>query len=79
MEGRWSAAEKAGVEHTLAYAAVGGPETVAGRLTRFIGLTQADEIIVTGHIFDHEARRRSFEIVAEVGTGAALMKRRDAA
>jgi hypothetical protein len=28
--------------------------------------TQADELIIAGQIFDHEARLRSFEIVSEV-------------
>jgi len=74
MDGLWSPAEQAGVEHTLAYAAVGGPATVAARLSRFIDMTNADEIIVTGHIFDHAARLHSFELVAEVGQRAGLMK-----
>ena len=36
------------------------------RLEHFIDLTQADEIIVTAQIFDHAARLRSYEILAEV-------------
>ena len=66
MEGRWSPAEKAGVEHALAYAAVGSAETVRQRLTSFLEATRADEIIITGQIFDHAARLRSFEIAADV-------------
>ena len=66
MEGRWSPAEKAGVEHALAYAAVGSGETVRQRLTSFLEATRADEIIITGQIFDHAARLRSFEITADV-------------
>ena len=66
MEGRWSAAERAGVEHTLAYAAVGGPETVRRRLEALIDMTAADELIVAGHIFDHQARLRSYELVADM-------------
>jgi luciferase family oxidoreductase group 1 len=66
MEGRWSQAEKAGVEHVLAYAAVGSPDTVRQRLKAIIGMTNADELIIAGQIFDHESRLRSFEIVSEV-------------
>jgi len=66
MEGRWSPSEKAGVDRALAYAAVGSPDTVRGRLRSFIETTRADEIIVAGQIFDHAARLRSFEIAAEV-------------
>jgi luciferase family oxidoreductase group 1 len=66
MDGRWSQAERAGVEHTLAYAAVGAPDAVERRLKALIEKTGADELIIAGHIFDHQARLRSFEIVAEV-------------
>ena len=74
MEGRWTAAEEAGIAHTLAYAAVGGPGTVAAQMARFIDRTQVDELIVTGHIFDHAARLRSFEIIAEIGRQHALIQ-----
>ncbi len=35
-------------------------------LRAFIDSTGADELMVTAQIFDHEARKRSFEILAEV-------------
>ena len=31
--------------------------------------TGADELMVTANIFDHDKRKRSFEIVAEVAIG----------
>jgi luciferase family oxidoreductase group 1 len=66
MEGRWSAAEKAGVDHALAYAAVGSADTVARRLQTFLDTTRADELIITGQIYDHAARLRSYEIAARI-------------
>jgi luciferase family oxidoreductase group 1 len=66
MEGLWSPMERAGVEHAFRYAIVGSPQTVQRGLAAFIAETQADEIMVTAQMFDHAARRRSFEIVAEV-------------
>ena len=66
MEGRWTAFEQAGVEHAMAYAAIGSPDTVAARLTALIAATSADELILTAQVFDHVARLRTFEIVAEV-------------
>jgi luciferase family oxidoreductase group 1 len=65
MEGRWSEMERAGVEHALYYSVVGSPETVHRGLADFIYTTDADEIMVTAQMFDHAARLRSFEIVAE--------------
>jgi luciferase family oxidoreductase group 1 len=49
----------------LTYCAVGGPETVKKLLSDFIALTQVDELMITGMMFDKAARIRSLEIVAE--------------
>jgi luciferase family oxidoreductase group 1 len=64
LEGFWSPAEKAGVDHALGYAVVGSPDTVRRGLKAMIDRTGADELMVTAQIFDHAARVRSFEIVA---------------
>ena len=61
-----SPAELAGLESALACSFVGTPDTIRGGLRSFIRTTGADELIVTGHIFDHAARVRSFELVAQV-------------
>jgi len=62
----WSPPERAQAEHMLAYAVVGGPQTVRDGLARFIAETKADEVMVAAMIYDHTARLRSFEIVSEV-------------
>ncbi len=66
MDGLWSPAERAMVERKTLCSAVGSPETVRRTLERFAAETGADELIVTGQIFDHAARLRSFGIVAEI-------------
>ena len=38
-----------------------------GKLRRFIHLTKADEVMVAAPIFDHQARLRSYEVLAEIG------------
>lgn len=58
--------ELAGVRHALACAAVGSPDTVRAALESIIAQTQADELILTGQIYDHAARLRSYEIGAQV-------------
>ncbi|MDB5397183.1 MAG: yhbW [Rhodospirillales bacterium] len=68
MEGRWSAMEKEGLQHALSRAIVGSPEAVRRALTAFIAETGADEIMMTSQIYDHAARLRSFEIVAQIVT-----------
>jgi luciferase family oxidoreductase group 1 len=64
LEGYWTEAERAGVEHAMAYALVGNQEQVREGLQEFIGVTRADELMITAQIHDHAARRRSYEIVA---------------
>ncbi|WP_372747739.1 LLM class flavin-dependent oxidoreductase [Litorivivens sp.] len=59
-------ADKALLSQIMACSAVGDRDTVAAKLQAFIDDTGANEIIFAGQIFDHEARLRSFEIVAQV-------------
>ena len=66
MDGLWTAQEQFEVGHTLRQAIVGGPDAVRDGLLRFIADTATDEVIVTANIFDHTARLRSYEIVADV-------------
>lgn len=66
MDDYWSAGEKAMVDEALAAAVVGSPTTVKAKLTRFAEQTQADELIVTSHLYDHQARLRSYELLAEL-------------
>ena len=65
MDGLWSPAEEAQVRPTLSAAIVGSPDTVRRGLAGFIRRTGADELLVAGQIFDHDARLRSFGIVAD--------------
>ncbi|WP_378944934.1 LLM class flavin-dependent oxidoreductase [Mesorhizobium sp. ANAO-SY3R2] len=51
---------------TLSCAVVGSRETVKRGLEAFIARTGADELMVTAQVFDHAARKRSYEILAEV-------------
>jgi luciferase family oxidoreductase group 1 len=44
---------------------VGSPHTVKQKLEAFIGATQADEIMVTSPIFDHQARLNSYALLAK--------------
>jgi luciferase family oxidoreductase group 1 len=66
MDDLWTPVERAGVEHALSLAIVGAPDTVRAGLERFVGTTGVDEVMVTAQIYDHAARVRSYEIVAEV-------------
>jgi luciferase family oxidoreductase group 1 len=66
MEDIWTPAEKAAVEARLGGSVIGGAATVKRRLNEIMEETQADEIIVNAMIYHHDARLRSYEILAEV-------------
>jgi luciferase family oxidoreductase group 1 len=59
-------AAKALIDQTFVYSAIGSPETVRRRLSEIIAETRADELMMTGQIYDHGARLRSFEIAGDV-------------
>jgi luciferase family oxidoreductase group 1 len=44
---------------------VGNPGTVRARLARLIEATQADELMITTMVYDHAARRHSYELMAK--------------
>ena len=66
IETYWTPQEKLQASHMLRYAIVGSPEAVRRGLERLLEETRADEVMVVSNIFDHAARVRSYEILAEV-------------
>jgi luciferase family oxidoreductase group 1 len=56
------------VEEVTSIALVGSSQTIREGLDAFIAQTAADEIMAVSHIYDHAARVRSYEILAEVLT-----------
>jgi luciferase family oxidoreductase group 1 len=66
MERYWTPHEKAHVESMLRYSFAGAPETVRRALEGFVSMTGVDEVMVVSHIFDHAARLRSYELLAEI-------------
>ncbi|HEY6632120.1 MAG TPA: LLM class flavin-dependent oxidoreductase [Rhizobiaceae bacterium] len=53
------------LDQALSCTIVGSPATVRSGLDDFVRRTGADELMVTAQMFDHKARLRSFEILAE--------------
>jgi len=61
--------EQAIAAHTLQVSAVGSLETVRKTMRHWLDLTGANELVMTGQIFDHQARLKSFEIAAQAAQG----------
>ncbi len=54
------------LDQIFSCSAIGSAKTVTASIQKFIERTQADELMITAHIFDHKARLRSYEIVSEI-------------
>ena len=54
------------IEEVNSIAMVGSPATVDAGLRQFVDSTGADELMVVSHIYDHAARVRSYELLAQV-------------
>ncbi len=66
IDAYWSPAEKQMADSMLACSVVGSPETVRHGLERFVAYSGADELMVVSAIFDPDARRRSYSLLAEI-------------
>jgi luciferase family oxidoreductase group 1 len=69
IESYWTPPEKAQVSGMLKYSFVGARATVRPALEKFIEQTRVDELMVVSAIFDHAARLRSYELLADVFGG----------
>jgi luciferase family oxidoreductase group 1 len=68
---RYSEAERALVEHTLATHVIGDPPAVRRGLQALADRTGADELMISTRIHSPEARLRSLELVAGLGLDGA--------
>jgi len=66
IETYWTPAEKEQASAMLKYSFVGSPDTVRSGLQQFIDETGVEELIVASAIYDHPARLRSYEILAQL-------------
>lgn len=66
MDQFWSPSEQYGVQQALSMSLVGDKAKVRHGLQSILRETDADEIMVNGQIFDHQARLHSFELAMDV-------------
>ncbi|WP_227936307.1 LLM class flavin-dependent oxidoreductase [Alkalihalobacillus deserti] len=69
MDEIWSAYEKGVVEQQLRSSINGSVEVVKEKLQAFLDETQADEMMINTSVYDHEARLRSYTILANLWKG----------
>lgn len=64
MNDYWNSSEEYAVTQMLTYTFIGSAQTLETNIQEFLDHTQVDEIMVASHIYDHQARLRSYEILA---------------
>ena len=64
IDAYWSAGEKAQAMRMLARSIVGSPETVREGVGALVAETGADELMIVTDVYDHQARLRSYELIA---------------
>ena len=69
MDSYWNDMEKRQAMQMLACSFVGSRKTVASALRHFLSQTGVDELIVTSAIYNHEARKNSYRLLAELDLG----------
>ena len=65
IETYWTAQEKAQAMQMLHRSVVGSVETVRAGLQAFIAETGADELMIVSDVYEHQARVRSLELIAQ--------------
>jgi luciferase family oxidoreductase group 1 len=65
MDAIWTPEEKAMVESRLGGSVIGDRDEVRAGLQAFVERTGANELMINAIIYDHAARKRSYEIVAD--------------
>ncbi len=66
MKGIWSIQEAEAIQQMMTYTFIGSLETVQNDLNRFLNSGEVDEVMVTSGIYDHQARLRSYELLAKL-------------
>ena len=64
--------DPAAIEGLQSISMVGATETINTGMRAFVERMRPDELMIVSHIYDHAARVKSLEIVAEAAQGAVV-------
>ncbi|MBC3785836.1 LLM class flavin-dependent oxidoreductase [Spirosoma utsteinense] len=74
LRANWPENELAAMDPMLRCSAVGSPDTIQRGLASFIDQTQANELIISAPVFDHQARKHSLTLTAQVRDALAAQE-----
>lgn len=64
MDSLWNEGERAAVQHMMQYSFIGSAATVQNDLQSFLTATGVEEIMVASHIYNIDAKKKSYEMIA---------------
>ncbi|WP_416445188.1 LLM class flavin-dependent oxidoreductase [Leeuwenhoekiella sp. A16] len=64
MNGVWNEGQEAMIKNMMYFTFIGSQETIERELSEFVESTGVQEIIAVSHIYDHQARKKSYEILS---------------
>jgi luciferase family oxidoreductase group 1 len=64
MDAIWSVPEREAVRAMMQYSFVGRPATIQPALEDFVARTAVDEIMICAHVYDEQAKIRSYEMIS---------------
>ncbi|GLB48765.1 alkane 1-monooxygenase [Neptunitalea sp. Y10] len=66
MDALWSPYHAEAANKMLTYSFIGDKPTIKTQLEEFIAKTNIDELMVVSHIYDHQERLKSYQLLAEL-------------
>jgi len=66
MDGVWSMEQEAMIKNMMYFTFIGSKNTIASELSKFVESTGVREIIAVSHIYNHEARLKSYKILSDI-------------
>ncbi|EIJ38140.1 MULTISPECIES: LLM class flavin-dependent oxidoreductase [Galbibacter] len=66
MDGVWSMEQEAMIKNMMYFTFIGSKNTIASELSKFVESTGVKEIIAVSHIYNHEARLKSYKILSDI-------------
>ena len=66
MDQIWTPEERAAVNQMFYYSFIGGTEALKKDLTTFVQNTGVNEVMVSTHLYDVEAKKKSLELTASL-------------
>lgn len=62
----WNYRQKAAVQQMLKHSLIGSKETVTEKLLEFLDQTRSNEVMITSHIYNQQAKLKSYRLFADI-------------